>query len=162
MKLINKAIIAVISTWTIVVHATPMADYSFKSPAFNGNGYGTYVLTVENEQYTRQQAILSALQSAQQAVISAAQNQPINQFLTNLESRIYAQVSQNGATQMFAGGACTTNSATCGGSINFQGNTLSWLKDPTNPTNILLTVSDNVGNTTIINVPLNSFNMTGP
>jgi hypothetical protein len=146
----------------LAVSATPIADYSFKSPAFNGNGYGTYVLTIENEQYTRSQAILSALESAKQAAASAAQNQPINQFLTNLESRIYAQVSQNVATQMFAGGACTTNSSTCGGSINFQGNTLSWLKDPTNPTNILLTVRDNVGNTTVINVPLNSFNMSGP
>ena len=142
----------------LLAKATPIADFSFKSPAFNGNGYGTYVLTVENEQYTRQQSILAALQSAQQAAASAAQNQPINQFLTNLESRIYAQVSQNVATQMFAGGACT-GTAACGGSINFQGNTLSWMKDPTNPTNILLTVSDNVGNTTIINVPLNSFNM---
>ena len=143
----------------LAVVATPIADYSFKSPAFNGNGYGTYVLTIENEQYTRQQAILSALQSAQQQAAAAAQNQPINQFLTNLESRIYAQISQNVATQMFAGGACSTNSSVCGGSINFQGNTLSWLKDPTNPTNILLTVRDNAGNSTVINVPLNSFNM---
>jgi Type VIII secretion system (T8SS), CsgF protein len=143
----------------LVALATPIADYSFKSPAFNGNGYGTYVLTIENEQYTRQQAILSALQSAQQQAAAAQQNQPINQFLTNLESRIYAQISQNVATQMFAGGACSSNSSVCGGSINFQGNTLSWIKDPTNPTNILLTVSDNVGNTTVINVPLNSFNM---
>jgi hypothetical protein len=142
--------------------ATPLADYSFKSPAFNGSGYGTYVLTIENEQYTRQQAILSALESAKQQAAADAKNQPINQFLTNLESRIYAQISQNVATQMFAGGACSTNSSQCGGTINFQGNTLSWLKDPTNPTNILLTVRDAVGNSTVINVPLNSFNMSGP
>ena len=156
----NKNIIlGLVCLWlSTAVTASPMPDYQFKSPSFNGNGYGTYVLTIENEQYTRQQAILSALQSAQQQAAAAAQNQPINQFLTNLESRIYAQVSQNVATQMFAGGACT-GTAACGGTINFQGNTLSWIKDPTNPTNILLTVSDNVGNTTIINVPLNSFNM---
>ena len=141
------------------VTATPLPDFSFKSPAFNGQGYGTYALTVENEQYTRQQAILSALESAKAAAISAKSNQPINQFLTNLESRIYAQISQNVATQMFAGGACSVNSNVCGGTINFQGNTLSWIKDPVNPTNILLTVRDNVGNTTVINVPLNSFNM---
>ena len=158
MSLIKQVILTGIAVWASSTYGTPIADFSFKSPAFNGNGYGTYVLTVENEQYTRQQSILAALQSAQQAAASAAQNQPINQFLTNLESRIYAQVSQNVATQMFAGGACT-GTAACGGSINFQGNTLSWMKDPTNPTNILLTVSDNVGNTTVINVPLNSFNM---
>ncbi|CAB4129212.1 Type VIII secretion system, CsgF [uncultured Caudovirales phage] len=139
--------------------ATPFSDYSFKSPAFNGAGYGTYVLTIENEQYTRSQAILSALESAKQAAAADAKNKPINQFLTNLESRIYAQISQNVATQMFAGGACSTNSSVCGGSIDFQGNTLSWIKDPVNPTNILLTVRDNAGNSTVINVPLNSFNM---
>ena len=159
MSLIKQVILTGIAVWASSTYGTPINDYSFKSPAFNGSGYGTYVLTIENEQYTRQQAILSALQSAQQQAAAAAQNQPINQFLTNLESRIYAQVSQNVATQMFAGGACSANSSVCGGSINFQGNTLSWLKDPTNPTNILLTVSDNVGNTTVINVPLNSFNM---
>lgn len=146
----------------LLCNASTLADYSFKSPAFNGNGYGTYVLTIENEQYTRSQAILSAMESAKAQAAADAKNQPINQFLTNLESRIYAQISQNVATQMFAGGACSANSSVCGGSINFQGNTLSWLKDPTNPTNILLTVRDNVGNTTVINVPLNSFNMTGP
>jgi hypothetical protein len=157
-----KKLILLLALVPSIIMATPLADYSFKSPAFNGAGYGTYVLTIENEQYTRAQSILSALQSAKDAAVADAKNQPINQFLTNLESRIYAQVSQNVATQMFAGGACTTNSSTCGGTINFQGNTLSWLKDPVNPTNILLTVRDNVGNSTVINVPLNSFNMTGP
>jgi len=156
----NKKYSVIAALWlATAATATPISDYSFKSPAFNGNGYGTYVLTIENEQYTRQQSVLAALQSAQQAAASAAQNQPINQFLTNLESRIYAQVSQNVATQMFAGGSCSGGTSACSGSINFQGNTLSWIKDPTNPTNILLTVRDNVGNTTVINVPLNSFNM---
>lgn len=154
-----RKLVLTLGLFPLLAMASPIADYSFKSPAFNGSGYGTYVLTIENEQYTRQQSILSALQSAQQQAAATAANQPINQFLTNLESRIYAQVSQNVATQMFAGGACTASSTTCGGSINFQGNTLSWLKDPTNPTNILLTVRDNAGNATVINVPLNSFNM---
>ena len=158
-KKYKKYSVLVVLWLSTTVTATPIADYSFKSPAFSGQGYGTYILTIENEQYTRQQSILAALESAKQAAISAAQNQPINQFLTNLESRIYAQVSQNVATQMFAGGACSSSSTTCGGSINFQGNVLSWMKDPVNPTNILLTVQDNVGNTTVINVPLNSFNM---
>ena len=161
MSLIKQVILTGIAVWASSTYGTPINDFAFKSPAFNGSGYGTYVLTIENEQYTRSQSILSALESAKQAAISAASNQPINQFLTNLESRIYAQVSQNVATQMFAGGACTAGNP-CGGSINFQGNTLSWIKDPTNPTNILLTVRDNVGNVTVINVPLNSFNMTGP
>lgn len=156
----KSILVFLVALLPLAVSATQIADYSFKSPAFNGNGYGTYVLTVENQQYTRSQAILSALESAKQSAAADAKNKPINQFLTNLESRIYAQISQNVATQMFAGGACSSASGSpCGGSINFQGNTLSWLKDPTNPTNILLTVRDAVGNSTVINVPLNSFNM---
>ena len=154
-------LLIVLSIWSSIrlATATPINDYSFKSPAFNVSGYGTYVLTIENQQYTRSQAILSALESAKQQAAADAKNKPINQFLTNLESRIYAQISQNVATQMFAGGACSGGTSACGGTINFQGNTLSWLKDPTNPTNILLTVRDNAGSTTVINVPLNQFNM---
>lgn len=90
--------------------ATPIQDYQFKSPSFNGNGYGTYVLTIQNEEYTRAQAIQQALQQAAQQQAANAANQPINQFLTNLESRIYAQISQNLATAMFSGGSATSGS----------------------------------------------------
>ena len=48
-----------------------------------------------------------------------AQNTNISKFLNNLESRIYAQISQNLATAMFANGG-TNNS----GTLNFEGNTI--------------------------------------
>ena len=70
----------------------------------------------------------------------------------NLESRIYAQISQNLATAMFAGGSATS------GSMDFQGNTIFWQN---NGTNITLQVTDSLGNVTIITVPLGSFNITG-
>ena len=129
--------------------ATTIADYSFKSPSFNGQGYGTYNLTIENEQYTRQQAILSALESAKQAAKADAKNQPINQFLTNLESRVYAQISQNLATAMFANGG-TNNS----GTLNFEGNTIFWSKDGQM---VNLQVTDSVGNVTSVAIPLGQF-----
>jgi membrane-bound inhibitor of C-type lysozyme len=132
--------------------ASPIADYQFKSPSLNGSGYGTFQMTIENEQYARQQAIQQALQSAAQAAQSASANTPINQFLTNLESRIYAQISQNVATAMFANGSSTS------GQINFQGNVIYWTNTGTA---IQLQVTDNVGNVTNVNVPLGSFNITG-
>jgi len=132
--------------------AAPLPDYTFKSPSFNGNGYGTYVLTIQNEEYTRAQAIQQALEAAKQQAATAAQNTPLNQFLTNLESRVLAQVSQNLATAMFAGGSSTS------GTFNFQGNTIYWQN---NGSNISLQVTDNLGNVTTINVPLGSFNLTG-
>jgi len=132
--------------------ATPIADYQFKSPSLNGSNYGSFQLTVENEQYTRQQAIQQALQAAAQQAQANAANTPINQFLTNLESRIYAQISQNLATAMFAGGNSTS------GQMDFQGNTIYWTNTGTA---IQLQVADNVGNVTNINVPLGKFNIIG-
>jgi hypothetical protein len=132
--------------------ATPIADYQFKSPSLNGNGYGAFQMAVENEQYQRAQAIQQALQAAAQQAKTDATNTPINQFLTNLESRIYAQISQNLATAMFAGGN------TASGQIQFQGNTIYYNNTGTN---IQLQVTDVVGNMTTINIPLGSFNIIG-
>ena len=132
----------------IIATSAPLNDFTFKSPAFNGNGYGTYVLTIENEQFTRQQAINQAVQAAAQQAATNAANTPINQFLNNLESRIYAQISQNLATAMFASGGSTS------GTLNFEGNTIFWTKDSSN---VYLTVTDTVGNNTQITVPLGQF-----
>ena len=128
-----------------------MPDYQFKSPAFNGNGYGTYVLTIQNEEYTRQQAIQQALLQAQQQAKNDETNKPINQFLVNLESRIYAQISQNLATAMFSPGAATS------GTMNFQGNTIFWQNTGTG---VNLQITDTLGNQTTVFVPLGQFTFT--
>jgi len=149
IRILKSLALALLSSSTF---ATTIADYQFKSPSLNGNGYGTFQMALENEQYSRAQAIQQALAAAQATAASNAANTPINQFLTNLESRIYAQISQNLATAMFAGGSATS------GQMNFQGNTIFWTN---NGTSIQLQVTDNVGNVTTINVPLGSFNITG-
>ena len=131
--------------------SAPLPDYQFKSPSFNGQGYGTYVLTIENEEFTRKQAIEQALQAAQDKAAADAKNTPINQFLVNLESRILAQVSQNLATAMFAPGAATS------GTMSFQGNTIFWQNLGST---IRLQVTDNLGNVTTIDVPLGQFTFT--
>lgn len=149
----NKhSITIIILLLATTVQAAPLQDYTFKSPSFNGNGYGTYVLTIQNEEYTRAQAIQQALEAAKQQAATAAQNTPLNQFLTNLESRVLAQVSQNLATAMFAGGSSTS------GTFNFQGNTIFWQNTGGS---ITLNVTDTLGNVTTINVPLGQFNLTG-
>ena len=129
--------------------AGPLPDYSFKSPAFNGNGYSTHELTKYNLEQTRAKEIQQAMESKAAALKAEAKNTPINQFMVNLESRIYAQISQNLATAMFADGASTT------GSMTFQGNTIYWNKNGT--TSITLMVTDTLGNNTTIEVPLGQF-----
>jgi len=151
----NKNIIlGLVALWLpVAAAATPMNDYQFKSPSFNGSGYGTYALTVENEQYTRQQAVQQQIQSAMSAAASAAQNTPLQQFLTNLESRIYAQISQNVATSMFSAAGTVQP-----GSIAFGAGNITWsqtiMKDGTS--GIQLQVFDGM-NTTTVNVPMGQF-----
>ena len=152
MSFINKVILTAVALSATSAYATTMNDYSFKSASLNGNGYSTFQMALENQQYQRALAIQQALQAAAATQAANAANTPINQFLTNLESRIYAQISQNLATAMFAGG----NSST--GQINFQGNTIYY--DNTGSV-IKLQVTDNVGNVTTINIPLSQFNITG-
>ena len=153
MKKRIKNLLLILITLTVnSVYSAPLNDFTFKSPAFNGNGYGTYVLTIQNEEYTRAQAIQQALEAKAQQAKTDAANTPLNQFLVNLQSRIYAQISQNLATAMFGPGASTS------GTMDFQGNTISYMKQGNN---IQLTVTDNLGNQTVINVPIGQFNITG-
>ena len=131
-----------------VVCAAPYNDYSFKSPAFNGVGYSSHVLTIENQEATRRKAIQDKIQAELDKAAADAKNTNIAKFMNNLESRIYAQISQNLATAMFANGGSNS------GTLDFEGNTIFWTKDTSN---IYLTVTDTVGNQTQITVPLGQF-----
>ena len=132
----------------IIVFAAPINEYSFKSPAFNGSGYSSHVLTIENQEFTRRQQIAKDIQSALDRAKSDKSNTNIQKFLNNLESRIYAQISQNLATAMFANGGSNS------GSLNFEGNTIFWTKDSSN---VYLQITDTVGNVTNVTVPLGQF-----
>ena len=125
-----------------------MADYSFKSPSFNGAGYSSHVLTIENQESTRKAQLQKDIQAALQARAASTQNTNIAKIMNNLESRIYAQISQNLATAMFANGGSNS------GTLNFEGNTIFWTKDVSN---VYLTVTDTVGNQTQVSVPLGQF-----
>ena len=131
-----------------VAYSAPLPDYSFKSPSFNGQGYSSHVLTIENQEFTRQKAVRDAIQTAIDKAASDAKNTNLKKFLNNLESRIYAQISQNLATAMFATGGATS------GTLNFEGNTIFWSKDSSN---VYLTVTDTTGSSTQITVPLGQF-----
>ena len=144
----NK-ILGLVSLWLpIAAIATPINDYQFKSPSFNGQGYSSHVLTIENQETTRRAQVAKDIQAALDKAAAASANTNISKFLNNLESRIYAQISQNLATAMFANGGSNS------GTMNFEGNTIFWTRDSSN---IYLTVTDSVGNQTQVTVPLGSF-----
>jgi len=132
----------------LIVSAQPLPDYTFKSPSFNGNGYSSHVLTIENLQHTRREAIQRDIQAALEKEKNEAKNTNIAKFMNNLESRIYAQISQNLATAMFAEGGSNS------GTLDFEGNMINWSRTSTE---INLNVTDYLGNATTISIPLGSF-----
>ena len=107
MSIINKGILTAIALSATTTYATTIQDYSFKSASLNGAGYSTFQMALENQQYQRSLAIQQALQAAAQQAKADAANTPINQFLTNLESRIYAQISQYLSSLGAAIGICS-------------------------------------------------------
>ena len=137
-----------LSLLPLTVLAAPIGDYQFKSPSFNGVGYSSHVLTIENQEFTRKVQIQKDIQAALDKAKSDKANTNISKFLNNLESRIYAQISQNLATAMFANGG--TNS----GTLNFEGNTIFWTKDGSSVT---MQVTDVTGNQTTVVIPLSQF-----
>jgi len=106
------------------------------------------VLTIENQEFTRRAQIQKDIQSALDRAAADAKNTNLQKFMNNLESRVYAQISQNLATAMFATGGSTS------GTLNFEGNTIFWTKDSAN---VYLTVTDTTGNQTQVTVPLGQF-----
>jgi hypothetical protein len=121
--------------------------HQFNSPAFNGVGYSSHVLTIEQLESQRRKALADAAKSAADQAARDAKNTNLAKFLVNVESRIYAQLSKQLADAMFSEGG---NS----GELNFQGTNISWLKTATEVT---LTIMENSGNRTEITVPIGSF-----
>jgi hypothetical protein len=123
--------------------------FGFKNPEFNGDGFSSHALTIENEEYARKQSVESAKKAQADAAAAAAANTNLSKFLNNVESRIYAQLSLQLSNAMFSDGSTT-------GTMKFEGSTISWIKDTTAQT-ISLTVIDATGNRTDITVPIGSF-----
>lgn len=122
--------------------------HQFNSPAFNGVGYSSHVLTIEQLEAQRKQKLKDEAKSLADAEARAKSNTNLSKFLVNVESRIYAQLSKQLADAMF--------SETSGdsGTMNFQGTNISWMKTATDVT---LTITEANGNRTEITVPIASF-----
>jgi hypothetical protein len=142
-----KKVLVLLAAFPLASIAAPL-DFGFKSPSFNGSGYSSHVLTIENQEFTRQAQVKKDIQAALEKAKADEKNTNLAKFMNNLESRIYAQISQNLATAMFANGGSTS------GTLNFEGNTIFWNKDSSS---VYLTVTDTVGNQTTITVPLGQF-----
>ena len=144
--MIIKMITIALLVLTIQVRAAELV-HQFNSPAFNGVGYSSHILTIEQLESQRRKALADAAKSAADQAARDAKNTNLAKFLVNVESRIYAQLSKQLADAMFSEGGDS-------GQLNFQGTNISWLKTATEVT---LTIMENSGNRTEITVPIGSF-----
>jgi len=119
--------------------------FQFKSPSFSGIGYSSHVQTIENTEYTRKQAIAEAQKQAAIDAANAANNTILAKFLTNFESRVYAQLSTQLINNLF--GENPQNS----GTVTIEGNTITYTKTADM---INMTVNDQNGNVTQVSIPI--------
>ena len=122
-------------------------QFQYKSPSFSGVGYSAHVLTIENLEATRRQKIADDKKAQAAAEASAAKNTNLAKFLNNLESRVYATLSQKIAEQLF------TDNGNTSGSFDIASNNVQWSSDGSN---ITLRVTDAAGSVTEVVVPYGS------
>ena len=122
-------------------------QFGFKSPSFNGVGYSSHVLTIENLEQTRRQKQVDDKKAEAVKAASDAKNTNLAKFLNNLESRVYATLSQKIAEQLFSDNGSTS------GSFDIATNNVAWASDGSN---ITLRITDAAGNVTEVVVPYGS------
>ena len=59
-----RRIVIALAMLPITAISAPINDFSFKSPAFNGSGYSSHVLTIENQEQTRRTTLQKDIQAA--------------------------------------------------------------------------------------------------
>jgi len=122
-------------------------QFGFKSPSFNGVGYSSHVLTIENLEATRRQKQIDDQKAEAAKAATDAKNTNLAKFLNNLESRVYATLSQKIAEQLFSDNGNTS------GSFDIATNNVAWSSDGSN---ITLRITDAAGNVTEVVVPYGS------
>ena len=140
-------IILILLVVTLSVAADEMV-HQFKNPSFSGVGTSSHYLTIENQEFSRKEAIREEIKAYQEELEREAENTTLARFIRNLESRIYAQLSRQLVDSLFG------ETASEFGILELEGNTIEYRVEDDKVT---LIITDEEGNTTEITVPLGSF-----
>ena len=157
-----KKIIAIIAiTLTTICQASNLT-FEFGNPSFSGDGYSSHVLSISQLEYNRKESVKDDLLSAAAKAERDAKNTTLAKFVTNVESRIFANLSKQMVDNMF-GTNCTEDTDTAelecplsGTATLPDGSTVAWVKDETAET-ITLTVTAADGSLTQLVVPVGDF-----
>ena len=158
-----KKIIAILITiiLTTICQASELT-FGFKNPAFSGVGWSTHALSIAQIEFNREQGVADDKTAAEKAADRAAKNTTLAKFVTNVESRIFANLSKQMVDNMF-GTNCTEDEDTVvvecppdGQATLPDGSIVKWVRDDTLET-ITLTVIDAAGGITQLIVPIGDF-----
>ena len=157
----KKILIILFTTLTTICQASELT-FGFSNPSFSGVGYSSHVLSIEQLQFQREQGAADDKTAAEKAADRAAKNTTLSKFVTNVESRIFANLSKQMVDNMF-GTNCAEDAETeelecplSGTATLPDGSTVSWVKDETAET-ITLTIVDASGGITQLIVPVGDF-----
>jgi hypothetical protein len=124
--------------------------HDFKNPSFSGQGYSNHVLALEQLQFTRKQDIQDEIAKALRDAEREEENEVINKFIANVESRIYANLSKQLVDNMFSADGATS------GTAEIEGATIFWEKD-TDLGEISIIITEADGTVTTLTVPVGDF-----
>ena len=144
------AIIGLVFILSIVafkVNASPIT-HEFKNPSFSGIAASAHYLTIDEQETKRRDELAEKIQSELDEIQREIDNSTLNKFLSNLQSRIFSNLSRDISDMLFSEDGGT------GGTIELEGNSISFSNDGYN---ITLTVIDENGTITEIVIPIGIF-----
>ena len=107
-------------------------------------------MSIEQLQHNRKKEIEDDAAAEARRAEREAENETIQKFLKNVESRIYAQLSKQMVDSMF------TDTGDTSGTAEIDGSTIYWVKDETSGT-ITIQITGEDGTFTELIVPITGF-----
>ena len=132
--------------------------HKFGNPSFSGVGQSAHYLTIDEQERTRKAELAKKAQDALEDAEREAENTVLAKFIRNLESRIYSTLAKDISESLFNYGTIATGDEPVMGTINLEGNQLTWINDGTTITLIIEEYVDGVlvGTTEIV-IPVGDF-----
>ena len=142
-------IFVVLSVLFVAELSADEIKHEFKSPSFSGIGTSSHYLTIENQEFSRKEALKAEIKAMQDALKREEENTTLARFIKNFESRIYAQLSRQLVDQLFGENPATD------GSFTLFDNIITWTSDGVTIT--LEIFNETTGETTTITIPIGDF-----
>ena len=145
--ILTMAVVGLVVMMSNTLESSPIT-HEFKNPSFSGVGASAHYLTVDEQETKRRDELAEKIQSELDEIQRDIDNSTLNKFLSNLQSRIFSNLSRDISDMLFSEDGGT------GGTIELEGNQITFSNDGEY---ITLTVIDENGTITEIVIPIGIF-----